>query len=272
MNPGIQIRMGRLFGGKRNLVISAVDHVVEYGHQPGLERLDHALRQCRMADAMLLSRAALERHAELFAAPDSPTPVVRLNWTAAFYYPLDYRAGETTLAVTVEEAVRAGAGAVICSLFLEETNDPKRETRNVELFAEAVRQKERLGIPLIGECYVVEHAERTPDEVHEKVRRVSRVMAELGADLVKTFFTGPRFPEVVENTPVPVLTIGAEKLATDLDALRKAAVSIRAGARGVIFGRNIFLSPHPDRLIEALNAVINDNVEPEEAARNYELQ
>jgi len=143
----------------------------------------------------------------------------------------------------------------------------RAETRNVELFAEAVRQKERLGIPLIGECYVVEHAEKTPDQVHEKVRRVSRVMAELGADLIKTFFTGPRFHEVVENTPVPVFTIGAEKLATDLDALQKAAQSIRAGARGVIFGRNIFLSPHPDRLIEALNAVINGGVAPEEAAR-----
>jgi DhnA family fructose-bisphosphate aldolase class Ia len=267
MHSGIQIRLNRLFRGKRNLVISAVDHVMEYGYQPGLERLDHALRQCRHADAMLLSRAALERHADLFEAPTAPTPVVRLNWTAAFYYPLDYRAGDTTLAVTVEEAVRAGAGAVICSLFLEEDNDPKRETRNVELFTEAVRQKERLGIPLIGECYVVEHAEKTPDQVHEKVRRVSRVMAELGADLIKTFFTGPRFHEVVENTPVPVFTIGAEKLATDLDVLQKAAQSVRAGARGVIFGRNIFLSPHPDRLIGALNAVINGGVAPEEAAR-----
>lgn|GEM_PF-4558040 len=83
---------------------------MEYGYQPGLERLDHALRQCRRADAMLLSRAALERHADRFEAPDAPTPVVRLNWTAAFYYSLDYRAGDTMLAVTVEEAVRAGAG------------------------------------------------------------------------------------------------------------------------------------------------------------------
>ena len=44
-------------------------------------------------------------------------------------------------------------------------------------------------------------------------------MAEFGADMIKTFYTGDRFHEVVENTPVPVFTIGAEKLNTDLDVL-----------------------------------------------------
>lgn len=272
MTPGIELRLARLFNGKRNLVISAVDHVTEYGYQPGLERIDRALANCRSVDAMLLPRTMLERNWKHFAAPGSPVPVVRINWSASFYYPLSYREGETTIATTVQEAVRAGAGAVICSLFLEEDNDRKRETRNVEVFAEVVRQKEQLGIPLIGECYVVEHAEKTPDEVHEKVRRVSRIMAELGADLIKTFYTGPRFREVIANTPVPVFTIGADKLNTDLDVLKKAADSVRAGARGIIFGRNIFMSRHPDRLIAALNEVINDGASPEKAARAHRLK
>jgi DhnA family fructose-bisphosphate aldolase class Ia len=96
-------------------------------------------------------------------------------------------------------------------------------------------------------------------------------MAELGADLIKTFYTGPRFPEVIANTPVPVFTIGADKLKTDLDVLKKAAASVNAGARGIIFGRNIFMSKHPDRLIEALNAVINGGQAPEKAARTFRL-
>ncbi len=90
------------------------------------------------------------------------------------------------------------------------------EVNNVEIFSEVVRQKEKLGIPLIGECYVVEHAEKTPQQVHDKVKRISRIMAELGADLIKTFFTGDKFNEVIENTPVPVFTIGADKLNTSL--------------------------------------------------------
>ena len=161
--------------------------------------------------------------------------------------------------------MQAGAEAVICSLFLEEDNDRQRETENVGLFAEVVRQKERLGIPLIGEAYVVEHKDRSAEQVHAKVKRVSRIMAELGADLVKTFFTGERFHEVVANTPVPVFTIGAEKLRTDLDVLKKAHDSVKQGARGIIFGRNIFMAADPPRLVSALNAVINDGVVPEEA-------
>ncbi len=247
-------------------MISALDHVMEYGDQPGIEQAAPAIRNCLLTDALLVPCFMLRRNADLLRSVTlPPTPVVRINWSAAFYYPLDYREGDTTIATTVEQAVQAGAGAVICSLFLEEDHDRRRETENVRLFSEVVRQKERLGVPLIGEAYVVEHKERTPDQVHAKVKRVSRIMAELGADLVKTFYTGDRFHEIVANTPVPIFTIGAEKLDRDLDVLIKASDSVQQGARGVIFGRNIFMADNPPKMIQALNAVINDGVAPEEA-------
>lgn len=264
---GIDLRVQKLFRGKKNLVFSALDHVVEYGDQRGIEKAAPAIQNCLETDALLLPRFMLKRNWDLFAAPSAPSPVVRINWSASFYYPLEYREGFTTISTTVEEAVQAGAEAVICSLFLEEDNDRQRETENVRIFAEVVRQKERLGIPLIGEAYVVEHKEKTPEQVHLKVKRVSRIMAEMGADLVKTFFTGDRFHEVVENTPVPVFTIGAEKLGTDLEVLQKAHQSVAQGARGIIFGRNIFMAKDPQRLIHALNRVINDGIAPEEAAK-----
>lgn len=138
------------------------------------------------------------------------------------------------------------------------------ETENVAIFSEIVRQKEKLGIPLIGECYVVEHGEKTPTETHLKVKRVTRVMAELGADLIKCFLTC-EFQKVVDNLPVPAFTIGAEKLDDDLDVLVKAAESVRQGARGIIFGRNIFMADKPRKLINALNSVINENKKPQEA-------
>jgi DhnA family fructose-bisphosphate aldolase class Ia len=85
---------------------------------------------------------------------------------------------------------------VICSLFLE--------NENVLISAEVVRQKEKLGIPLIGECYVVEHQDLTSTEVKNKVKRATRVMTELGADLIKCFLAED-FQEVVDNLPVPAL-------------------------------------------------------------------
>lgn len=268
---GIDLRIKKLFGEKKNLVISALDHVMEYGDQPGIEDAQRAIQNCLGTDALLLPRFMLKRHWDLFADTNAPMPVVRINWTSAFYYPLEYRKGYTRISTTVEEAVEAGAEIVICSLFLE-NEDEEMETENVEIFSEVVRQKERLGIPLIGECYVVEHKEKTSDELHKKVKRVTRVMAELGADLIKTFYTGDKFQEVVDNTPIPVFTIGAEKLDTDLAVLQKAAGSIKRGARGIIFGRNIFMAAHPAKLIDALNDVINWNVTPEDAAKKHGLK
>jgi DhnA family fructose-bisphosphate aldolase class Ia len=268
---GLSLRKERFFRGKKNLVISALDHVVEYGDQEGIEDARRAIEACRTVDALLLPRFMLKRNWDLFTAPDAPRTVVRINWSASFYYPLNYRDGETVIATTVEEAVEAGADAVICSLFLEEKDAPQREAANVALFSEVVRQKEKLGIPLIGECYVVEHTEKTPDQVHAKVKRISRIMAELGADYIKTFYTGVRFREVVDNTPVPVFTIGADKLKTDLDVLKKAHASVAQGARGIIFGRNIFMSKQPGQLVEALNAVVNQGATPEAAAKVHGL-
>jgi len=214
----------------------------------------------------------LKRNWDLFGKTDSPSPVVRINWSSSFYYPLNYREGYTAICTNVEEAVEAGAEAIICSLFLEEKDNRAMEVNNVHIFSEVVRQKEKLGIPLIGECYVVEHAEKTPQQVHDKVKRISRIMAELGADFIKTFFTGEKFREVIENTPVPVFTIGADKLNTDLEVLQKAYNSVQQGASGIIFGRNIFMAENPKLLTKALNEVINEGTPPREAASKYNLK
>ena len=59
---------------------------------------------------------------------------------------------------------------------------------------------------------------------------------------------------------------------TDLDILKKAHDSIKQGARGIIFGRNIFMAKNPEKLIKALNDVINNSVIPEEAVKIYGLE
>jgi len=267
---GIDFRIKKLFGTKKNLVISAIDHVMEYGDQQGLDNPLKALGNCMGTDALLMSRFTLKRYWEHLAAPGSPIPVIRINWSSSFYYPLHYSKGFTRIATSVEEAVEAGGELVICSLFLENGNE-EMETENVRVFSEVVRMKERLGIPLIGECYVVEHNELSGEGLQKKVKRVTRVMAELGADLIKCFYTGEGFQEVTDNLPVPAFTIGADKLGTDLAVLRKAKDSVDRGARGIIFGRNIFMAKDPRGIIAALNDVINGGLSPEEAAKHYGL-
>jgi len=266
---GIELRMKKLFKGKKNVVLSAIDHVVMYGDQPGIEDSRKAINGCLDTDALLMSRYSLKRNWDLLASRNAPMPVIRINWSSAFYYPLEYRKGYTEISTKVEDAVEAGAELIISSLFLE-NNDEKMETINAGIFSEVVRQKEKLGIPLIGECYVVEHNEITPEQLHLKVKRVTRIMAELGADMVKIFYTD-NFTEIVKNTPVPVFCIGAEKLNTDLEVLKKAYDCINNGAKGIVFGRNIFMAQSPSLIVSALNEVMNIGLKPEEAAAKYNL-
>ena len=72
-------------------------------------------------------------------------------------------------------------------------------------------------------------------------------------------------------TPVPVLALGAKKLAKESDALKLAAVSVEAGARGIVFGRNVIQSKAPDRLLDALKEVVKEFKAPDKVAGKYKL-
>jgi DhnA family fructose-bisphosphate aldolase class Ia len=110
------------------------------------------------------------------------------------------------------------------------------------------------------------------DELHNVVSVACRILAELGADAIKTFYTGPRFDEVTAACPVPVFALGAEKLPKEIDALRLAHDAISRGARGVVFGRNVIQAKDPAAFLGALRAVVKDGATPEEAARQFELE
>ena len=97
------------------------------------------------------------------------------------------------------------------------------------------------------------------------------LLAELGADCIKTFHT-QRFPEVVEGCPVPIFGLGAEKTPTQLDALRLARREIDDGARGVVFGRNAIQVPDPPAFQRALIDVVKQGMSPEEALEKHALK
>jgi putative autoinducer-2 (AI-2) aldolase len=94
-----------------------------------------------------------------------------------------------------------------------------------------------------------------------------RIAAEIGAHFVKTYYC-EGFEEVVGSTPVPLVIAGGKKL-PERDAIALASKAIRAGARGVDMGRNIFQSDCPVGMIRAVRAVVHENASVEEAHRIY---
>jgi DhnA family fructose-bisphosphate aldolase class Ia len=111
-----------------------------------------------------------------------------------------------------------------------------------------------------------------PEDLQDEIFIGCRIIAELGADMVKTFYTGAGFSKVIAATPVPVLALGAKKLPKESDALALAAKAIGAGARGIVFGRNVIQSKEPERLLDALQEVVKEFQAPDKVASKYKLE
>jgi len=99
------------------------------------------------------------------------------------------------------------------------------------------------------------------------VALAARVGAELGADIVKTNFTGSveSFRRVVEGCPVPVVVAGGEKMNSNEEILKMVEMAMEAGAAGVAIGRNIFQAENPRLMTKAISMIVHENAGWKEA-------
>ncbi|MGB9620155.1 MAG: hypothetical protein ACPL7K_07070, partial [Armatimonadota bacterium] len=150
------------------------------------------------------------------------------------------------------------------------TGSEARDARNVELFCKLASEAKRLGIPVVGEFFPAHSDKLSAEEMHDLVCRSCRILAELGADLIKTFYTF-KFDEVTAGCPVPILGLGAEKTPRQVQALELAERIIQGGGRGVVFGRNAIQVPNPAAFQRALCDVVKRGVSPADAAAKHML-
>lgn len=268
---GESVRLARLFSEGKNAVIVAVDHGLYFGPLPGMIELSSVIDRVSQADAILMGPGMPAHCSGVFSKRGAPALILRLNWATNYAGQWKYKHSYSVPMLSAAEAVAQGADLVIASLTLRNP-DEAEDAQNVETFSACVSNKRELGVPLVGEVYPTGGDDKSPEELQEDVFIGSRIIAELGADLVKTFYTGKRFAEVTKATPVPVLALGAKKLPKEIDALRLAADAISAGARGIVFGRNVIQSKEPQRLLDALKEVVKEFKAPDTVAAKYHLE
>jgi DhnA family fructose-bisphosphate aldolase class Ia len=94
----------------------------------------------------------------------------------------------------------------------------------------------------------------------EKIADACRIGAELGADFIKTAYTGDvdSFARVVEQVYVPIVVLGGTRTEEPRDLLELVHGAMQAGACGVACGRNIYQWEEPTRMVQALAAIIHD--------------
>ena len=268
---GRSIRLARLFNRDENVVIVAADHGEFDGPIPGMIDLPNVLENINPAvDGVLLSPGMVERCRHVFSFKGAPLAVVRLNWSTVYCFHWEYHQAHTARVVSAREAVALGADIALISLTLQ-TGSEETDARNVEVFCRLAQEAKGLGLPILGEVFPVNGETLAPDDLHAQVKAGARIVAELGADMIKTFYTH-KFREVTESCPIPIFGLGAKRLPTQLAALDLAASEIRDGARGVVFGRNAIQAPDPKAFQAALCDVVKRAVTPAEAVETHGLK
>ena len=263
---GKKIRLARLFNGnleKENIIISAVDHGMFQGVQPGLEDMEPILGIARDADAILLGPGMIGHYEKHFYRA-KPTLMTRLSFTTSYCFPWDYHDGDTGEMFTPSYLQSLGADVIVSSFQLK-TKSQGIDARNAEVWGNIVVEKERLGLPLMGEFHPPVYEGVDKDEWHDLIKSGCRILAELGADMIKTFYTDERFDEITSSVPVPIVILGSKKLPRERDVLDLAERAVKNGARGVAIGRNIFQAKDPSAMLEALKGVVKSGKSTAEA-------
>jgi putative autoinducer-2 (AI-2) aldolase len=252
---GMQSRLARIFRpATGRTVMLAIDHGYFQGPTTGLERVDLSIVPLLgYADALMTTRGMVRST----IPPASGTPIVlRASGGPSILKELS----DEQLAVSMEDAARINAAAVAVQVFI----GGEYETQSVHNMTRLVDESQRYGIPVLAVTAVGQ--ELTRDARY--LRLATRICAELGAHVVKTYYCAEDFDTVTAACPVPVVMAGGKKL-PELEALTMAYRAIEEGAAGVDMGRNIFQSNDPVGMIRAISAVVHESVKPQAAYEHY---
>jgi putative autoinducer-2 (AI-2) aldolase len=252
---GMRNRLARIFSpGSGKTVMLAFDHGYFQGPTTGLERVDITIRPLvPYADALMLTRGVLRSMIE----PSSTNAVVmRASGGPSILKELS----DERIAVDMEDALRMNVSAVAVQVFIGGPN----ETQTVNNMTRLVDAGMRYGMPVLGVTAV--GTELTRDARY--IGLAARILAELGASIVKTYFV-PGFEQVAAACPVPIVIAGGKKL-PEREALQMARDAIDQGASGVDMGRNIFQSDDPIAMIGAVRKVVHEGAGVKEAYEYFQ--
>jgi putative autoinducer-2 (AI-2) aldolase len=246
MNWGMKNRISRIIKpGTGHCVMLAVDHGYFQGPTTGLADLGKTVNPLLpYADALMITRGAI--------------PVIlRVSGGQSVLKELS----NEIITTCIEDAIRINASAITCSVYI----GGEYEKETIDNLSKLVDEGENYGIPVLAVTAVGKEMVRDA----RYLGLASRICVEIGAHMIKTYYT-EEFDKVVEACGnVPVVIAGGKKQ-PEKDALQMAYNAISDGAVGVDMGRNIFQSDNPKGMIQAVRAIVHEGKSVDKAYRIYE--
>lgn len=267
---GKAIRLERLMNRfTKKTIIIPMDHGVSIGTVKGLENMPKIVNQVANggANAVLLHSGiagAGHRASQGVSGKDIGLIVHLSASTTLSPYP-----NRKVIVCSVTDAVRMGADGVSIHVNIGAEDEPEM----LEEMGEISSECRYWGMPLVAMMYPrgpkikVEHDP-------EVVNIASRVGAELGADIVKTNYTGDvdSFKKIVDGCPAPLIIAGGPKVDTveELLTLVYEAV-VEAGAAGIAMGRNVWQHDDPTKMVAALAKIVHESWNVDEVMKEYKF-
>ena len=261
---GKNIRLERIIDrNSGRTVILPLDHGAGMGPIPGLVNLKDAVDAAAEGGAnAVVGHLGLARHGHRSAGKDVGL-ILHFSVSTEFN-PTD---GDAKVSVNnVQTALKLGADAVSIHINL----GSETEAEQLRVFGKIATNCIEWGMPLLVMAYPRGPKIDDPNSV-ENVKKVARIAAELGADIIKVPYTGDSesFREVVDGAlGVPVVIAGGAK-GDDLAALKNVEGAVAAGGAGVAMGRNAFQHKDPAAFIRATAAVVHRGMSAEDAAAEF---
>ena len=231
---GKKLRMRRIMDARvGKTVIVPMDHGVSLGPVKGISTINNSIRKVADGGATcIVVHKGIAHQLNQDIMGDLGLMLHLSASTSLWNEP-----NRKTLVGDVLDAVRLGADAVSIHVNL----GGKYENEMMEQMGEISSQCIEFGMPLLAMMYP--RGENVKDQYDiDAVKKCARVGGELGADIVKTNYTGDieSFKEVVKGCSVPVVIAGGPKMDSEQALLDMVADAMKAGAAGVSIGRNVF--------------------------------
>ena len=255
MDWGMANRLSRIIQPRSGrTVMLAVDHGYFLGPTTGLEDAGNTIKPLlRYADSLMLTRGVLRNCVDPQGAPPI---VLRVSGGQSILGTLSDE-GRT---VAVEDAIRLNVAAMALSIYVGSPH----ERQTLLALTDLIDDGQEYGIPVLAVTAVGKEMARDA----RYLGLCSRIAAELGAQMVKTYFCED-FEQVVASCPVPIVIAGGKKI-EEREALELAYNAVQAGAVGVDMGRNIFQSDSPVGMIKAVRSIVHRKASVDDAFDIYQ--
>ncbi|WP_346679770.1 3-hydroxy-5-phosphonooxypentane-2,4-dione thiolase [uncultured Brachyspira sp.] len=167
------------------------------------------------------------------------------------------------LILSAKNAIKLNASAIAVSMFV----GAEHSHQTILNLTDAINDAMEYDLPVLGVTAVGKALKDKKEKRY--LTHASRLAAELGADIVKTYYC-EGFEEVVKKTTVPIIVAGGPKLDSYKDVLELCYNSIQCGAIGVDMGRNIWQSDYPEAITAGVAHIIHKNSSVKEALQLVE--